>query len=180
MREVVLYFHDGEMIRAEIGELLFDHPLLEADVTGADPNNERALFPVSSIRQVVVSVAPAPAEASEWDRAAFHFIDGHVMRAHISPGAILGQFGGVWEMVEPGSHEVRTIGIPYTSLKGVFELRQWDSRSPRQKGSQSSLDHFAKILAERAEPKASKARKRPLMKRVGPQLTGGTHDGSAG
>ena len=42
---VLISFLDGEIVHAEIYDLSFDRPLVEAEVRGADPNNERALFP---------------------------------------------------------------------------------------------------------------------------------------
>jgi hypothetical protein len=148
---VLIRFLDGEILHGDVEDLSFDLTLLEADVRGADPNNERALLPLSAIRQVVIgNPEPAPPGASAWDRAAFHFIDGQVLRAHVAPDSQLGRFGGVWQMVEPGLPEMRTIGIPYTALKGVFKLRQWDSRPLSARGgAESPLSSVVRILAER-------------------------------
>ena len=52
--------------------------------------------------------------------------------------------------VEPGAPEVRTLGIPYSSLKGVFKLRQWDSRPVgARSGADPRVNQVARILAER-------------------------------
>jgi hypothetical protein len=148
---VLIRFLDGEILHGDVDDLSFDRALLEVDVRGADPNNERALLPLSSIRQVVIGDAEtAPAEASTWDRAALHFIDGQVLRAHIAPDSRLGRFGGVWQIVEPGLPEVRTLGIPYTALKGVFKLRQWDSRPlSARAGGETGASLSVRNLAER-------------------------------
>jgi hypothetical protein len=169
--EVLISFLDGEILHAEVGELAFDHPLLEAEVRGADPNNDRALFPLSGIRQLIVGTPepiPEGVDVAAWDRAAFHFIDGQVLRASIAPDAALGRFGGTWRTVEPGGGEIQTLAIPYTALKGVFRLRHWDSRSAAARGGPDArIDHLARVLAERenqgAEPAANR---RPLINRV--------------
>jgi len=104
----------------------------------------------------------APAEASRWERAAFHFIDGQVLRASVAPDSHLGRFGGMWRAVEPGVDEMRTIGIPYTSLKGVFKLREWDSR-PAGTGSRGEgrPGLVARVLAEREGSPGPAPRGRP-------------------
>ena len=148
---VLISFLDGENVHADVDDLSFDRPLVEAEVRGADPNNERALFPLSAIRQLVVGQPmPAPDDLTGWDRAAFHFMDGQVLRASVAPDSLLGRFGGLWRAVEPGAPEMRLLGIPYSSLKGVFKLRQWDSRpvGARTRGD-THLNQVARILAER-------------------------------
>jgi hypothetical protein len=168
MGEVLINFLDGEILHAEIGELTFEHPLLEAEVRGVDPNNERALFPLSAIRQMFLGgpeAAPPAAEVAEWDRAAFHFNDGQVLRAQVAPDAVIGRYGGIWRTLEPGTDEVRTMGIPYTALKGVFQLRQWDSRPLSARGGDSHIDHLARVLAEREAAEIAPTR-RPLITRV--------------
>jgi hypothetical protein len=67
-------------------------------------------------------------------------------------------------MVEPDSDELRTVAIPYTSLKGVFRLRQWDSRSMSERalraaGEPVHLEQMVRVLAER-EVRSSRRPKR--------------------
>jgi hypothetical protein len=169
---VLISFLDGEIVHAEVGDLSFDRPLLEAEVRGADPNNERALFPLTAIRQLVVGQpVPAPDDLTGWDRAAFHFLDGQVLRASVAPDSILGRFGGLWKAVEPGAPELRTLGIPYSSLKGVFKLRQWDSRPvAARSGAEGHINQMARILAERdaGGTTPTPAHEHPLISRVRP------------
>ena len=49
----------------------------------------------------------------------------------------------------PGATELRTIAIPYASLKGVYQIRQWDSRSAGERDEHAELDQLARVLAER-------------------------------
>jgi hypothetical protein len=152
MPTVLISFLDGELVYAETREITFDQQVIEAEIGGVDPNNDRALFPVTAIRQLIIGEpVPAPEEriVAGWDRAAFHFVDGEVTRASISPEATLGRHGGVWRLVEPGSLELRTVGIPYAVLKGVYRIRQWDSRPASERTPDDRFDQIARILAER-------------------------------
>ncbi|MFN2581507.1 MAG: hypothetical protein ABR498_02055 [Candidatus Dormibacteria bacterium] len=152
MPEVVISFTDGEVLHVLTPDVTFELALLEAEFPSIEPNSERAIFPVSAIRQLLIGEphpAPPADELNRWDRAAFHFTDGEVLRASISPQAVLGRFGGVWDIVEPGDDELRTIGIPYTSLKGVYRIKHWDSRPINERSDDGRLDQLARILAER-------------------------------
>jgi hypothetical protein len=162
MPAALIRFLDGELLHAEVEDLSLDQALLEVEVSGADPNNQRALLPLSAIRQVLVGAPePVPDDLQRWDRAAFHFIDGQVMRAWIDPNSRLGRFGGVWRVAEPGGRETRTLAIPYSSLKGVFKLRQWDSRPLSERaGGEPRLGPVARILAERDSTAAAESRRR--------------------
>lgn len=152
MPAVVISFLDGEVVYASTPEITFDLAILEAEFPGIESNSERALFSVAAIRQVLIGEphpAPSAAELATWDRAAFHFIDGEVLRASIAPRALLGRFGGVWHIVEPGQDELLTVGIAYAALKGVYRIRQWDGRPLAERSGESRLDQLARILAER-------------------------------
>src|ERR1700740_1435202 len=102
MPSVLISFLDGEMLYAETADLSFDQQVVEAELHGGDPKHERALFPGTAIRTLIVGDSePAPEEraVAQWDRAAFHFVDGEVLRASISPDVQLGRHGGVWRLV---------------------------------------------------------------------------------
>ena len=155
MPDVVISFVDGEIIHAATPEITFDLPIIEAEILSVDANTEIALIPLQAIRQIIVGdvlAAPEAEEIAEWDLAVFRFLDGQVLRASIAPDAMLGRHGGVWRAVEPDSDEMRTLAIPYSALKGVFRVRQWDGRalSDRMRsGPGERLDQLARILAER-------------------------------
>jgi len=157
MPTLVILFNDGEIMYASSPPLRFDLPVIEAEVMDVGSNCERAILPLSAIRQIIVgeaSAAPSAQEMDGWDRAAFHFSDGDVLRAWVGPDAVLGVHGGVWPIVEPGGDELRTLAIPYSSLKGVFRLRSWDARSAAERSAESTgepvgLQQTVRILAER-------------------------------
>src|ERR1035437_5245101 len=101
MPVVVISFVDGEVLHAEIPELTFDTPVVEAEVRGVEPNNQRAILPLTAITQMVPGVpgaAPPDEEVEAWDCAAFHCIDCHVVRASLAPGAQLGRHGVIWRI----------------------------------------------------------------------------------
>jgi hypothetical protein len=151
MAKVIISFHDGEVIHAGVDDLSFSLPVLSAEVQSIDPNCEIALFPLAAVRQMVIGdieTAPDPDVLNRWDRTAFHFADGQVFRAWIDPNAELGLHGGTWRVVEPDSVEMRTLGIPYSSLKGVYRLRQWDSRTTSERSGGDGVEQLAKVLAE--------------------------------
>jgi hypothetical protein len=159
MPPVVITFNDGEVMWAETPTITFDLPVIEAEIRNVDSNSERALLPLAAIRQLMVGEvrpAPGPETLAAWDRAAFHFLDGHVLRAWLGPEVRLGPHGGVWELVEHGTPdpELRTIAVPWGSLKGVFQIRQWDSRpagerAARAAGEPVHLENMIRVLAER-------------------------------
>lgn len=167
---MVISFIDGEVAHCETPEITFDLAVLEAEVLSVNPNSVRALFPVAAIRQILVGdpePAPPADEVARWDRAAFHFIDGQVLRASIRSDALLGRHGGVWHVVEPDSDELRTIAVPYAALKGVYNIRLWDSRPTREPDSE--LDQLARVLAEREAQAAGGGvapARRPLLARM--------------
>ncbi len=172
MPVVVINFIDGEVVLAEAPEITFDLAILDAELRSINQNSDRALFPVSAIRQILVGdpvPAPPESEVATWDRAAFHFIDGPVLRASIRSDAHLGRYGGVWRIVEPGTTELRTIAVPYSALKGVYQIRQWDSRPASERDEHSELDQLARVLAERERTIAgggSVPTRRPLLSRM--------------
>jgi hypothetical protein len=177
MPAVVISFVDGEVLHADIPELTFEMPVIEAEVSGVEPNNQRAILPLTAITQIVIGdLEPAPdaAEVEHWDRAAFHFLDGQVVRASIAPDALLGRHGGIWRMVRPGGTELTTLAIPYCALKGVFQVRQWDSRPLAERTDGDHMDSVTRVLAERERhlgDLATPEQRRPLMSRMGRRRT---------
>jgi hypothetical protein len=162
MPQVVISFLDGELLYAETPDITFDLPAIEARIENVDANSERALIPLTAIRQIMVGdVEPVPDEGTieTWDKAVFHFLDGQILHAHIAPDTYVGRHGGVWRLVERGSDELRTLAVPYTALKAVFRVRVWDSRpaserAAREAGVSPHLDTMVRVLAER-EARAS-------------------------
>ena len=69
----------------------------------------------------------------------------------------------------PGSTELRTIAVPYAALKGVYQIRQWDSRPASERDEHAELDQLARVLAERERNIAGgdvRRQRRPLLSRM--------------
>ena len=164
MPAAMISFLDGEVLYADIDDLSFDVPVLEARVRNVDSNSDHALFPLSAIRQLLIgeiTSAPEPPVLDTWERAAFRFLDGQVMRAYIAPRPTLGRHGGIWECVEPEANELCRLGIPYAALKAVFEVHDWDGRTLAERsnttGAAPNGDRLARILNDRSGPGAKPA-----------------------
>ena len=127
-------------------------------------NSERALFPVSAIRQILVGdpePAPPEAEVATWDRAAFHFIDGPGA-ARIDPlrRASRSIRRRVAHRRARIGTELRTIAVPYAALKGVYQIRQWDSR-PAERARRARRARSARARARGARADHRRRRHRP-------------------
>ena len=151
MTEVVLAFLDGELMHGAVAALQLDDPFLEVELHGLDGNNRQALVPAASLRQVdLVGVQSLAAEVDVegLPRVALHFQDGQVFRAHVLTPAALQRYGAVWDVVEAGTREHRTLAIPYTALKAAFYVRHWDTRRPQDRGGDDPRDRERARLAE--------------------------------
>lgn len=151
---VVICFLDGELLHAEVPDLDFDLPVLEAAVRTVDHNSEQALIPLTGVRRIIVGGGqplPSGDVLETWDRAVFRYLDGQVLRARIAPDSRIGVHGGIWDLVESGSDRLSTVAIPFATLKGVFQVRHWDSRPlhERARGRQARTEQLVRLLAER-------------------------------
>ncbi len=167
MTEVVLAFLDGELMHGAVASLQMDDPFLEVELHGLDGNNRQALVPAASLRQVDQLLVPAlspEVEVEALPRVALHFQDGQVFRAHVVTPAALQRYGAVWDVVEAGTRDHRTMAIPYTSLKAVFYVRHWDTRRPQDRGGDDPRDRerarLAEIMARRSRAAVSEPEER--------------------
>lgn len=170
MAAVQICFADGEILYAEVDDLSFDAPVLEAQVRNVDANSDWALLPCTAIQHMLVG-DPEPLPESDtlstWERAVFRFRDGAVLRALIAPEAKLGRHGGVWRCLGEDDDEVRRLAIPYAALKAVFRVRTWDSRPRAERCADGfeaqQLEQLAQILAERSTIQNEPPADRPVL-----------------
>ena len=167
MTEVVLAFLDGELMHGSVAALQLDDPFLEVELHGLDANNRQALVPAASLRQVDQVLVPeldAEVEVEALPRVALHFQDGQVFRAHVLTPAALQRYGAVWDVVEAGTREHRTLAIPYTALKAAFYVRHWDTRRPQDRSGDDPRDRerarLAEIMSRRSRAAVSEPEKR--------------------
>jgi hypothetical protein len=103
-----------------------------------------------------------------------HFSDHEVIRAYAGRQTLGGQYGVIYDLVDPVSHVRRRLGVPYSSVKAIFKVMAWDSRG-EQPGH--TFSQVARILSERdvhsREDRAGKTRQRqrkqPLLDRTTPR-----------
>ncbi|GAC1342158.1 MAG: hypothetical protein NVSMB29_13540 [Candidatus Dormibacteria bacterium] len=183
MPAVQICFVDGEILYAEVDDLSFDAPVIEAQIRNVDANSDWALLPCTAIQHMLVG-DPEPVPESDnvdaWERAVFRFADGGVLRALIAPDAELGRHGGVWRCLREDDDEVRRLAIPYAALKAVFRVRAWDSRSRAERSAEApetqQAEQLARILAERSRAPGDPAEARPvLLERVRSAARRGSH-----
>ncbi len=157
MPDVVVSFLDGEMLYGTVAELQMEDPYLDLSVENLGSNARRALIPLTSVRQILVGESPplpAARELERLPRIALRFTDGQVERAYVATPARLQRFGAVWDMVDPGAEQRRLVGVPYTAIKAVFFITDWDSRPPGRRGGAAAdrgleTDQLASVHAER-------------------------------
>ncbi|HUY60266.1 MAG TPA: hypothetical protein VMW49_00170 [Candidatus Dormibacteraeota bacterium] len=122
-------FLDGEMLYASAARFDMDGPVLDLEISSLGHHAERALIPLSAVRQIRVggSLPPPPAERlATCPKLAIHFIDGEMLRAWAVSTAVLQRHGGIWDVVHPDGAERHSLAIPYSALKTVFSCRQWE------------------------------------------------------
>ncbi|MFN2451518.1 MAG: hypothetical protein ABR541_04115 [Candidatus Dormibacteria bacterium] len=170
MAAVQICFVDGEILYAEVDDLSFDAPVIEAQVRNVDANSDWALLPCTGIQHMLVGEPESLPESdtlARWERAVFRFNDGAVLRALIAPDAELGRHGGVWRCAGENEDEVRRMAIPYAALKAVFRVRAWDGRPPRERAADEpetqQAEQLAQILAERASAPGARTEPRPVL-----------------
>lgn len=172
MPDIIINFHDGEILHGRIDDLAFDHPLLRVDIRSVHPNNERALVPLAAIREMIVEGPLPPPDGlavRSWSRTAFHFVDGGVLRASVSPETSLSRYAGIWKLIEPGANDIQVLAIPYSSLKAVFDIRTWDSRPLlEQRTAGAEEEQRVRTLAHQGAPHAAELHRpqRPLLNRI--------------
>jgi hypothetical protein len=137
---VVIRFTDNETINAESEGIdptrfgFFARPLDEAAL-----NNRMVWVPLGSVKYVLLLEAPNeeapggdPREASQMEKLVLHFHGGEIMRAYRDDA--FSQEGScfnvrVWD---PETHRLMRAIVTTHSLKGIFFVEKWDSRSPEE------------------------------------------------
>ncbi|HVB76645.1 MAG TPA: hypothetical protein VNI34_02365 [Candidatus Nitrosotalea sp.] len=140
MPQVTVRFFDDETMNGECGELSFDEPDFVLDVqdqSGLD-NNETAWIPLSSVKWVDLPFTGPEAVPSR--KVAIRFMDGEVLRGHVDGGVVRHRYGLVLDLYpERGDarQAVRRYGIPFTAIKAMFYVREFDGRETEEAGAAS-------------------------------------------
>ena len=129
MPEVHLTFLDGEVIRAETDLIDFGQPVVKALALDGDSNNEELTIPLSSLKYIVMSGAEAPSEDDVMAKMVIHFTDHEVLRAYAGRDILGGPYGVIYTLVEPKGKVRRRIGVPYTAVKAIFKVKDWNGKA---------------------------------------------------
>ncbi len=159
MPEVRLTFLDGEVLAAETELIDFSQPVLRARTIDAS-NNEELTIPLSSLKYIVMSGPEDEIEVGGGDlgKVVIHFSDGEALRAYAARDTLGGPHGVIYNLIEPARKAQRRIGVPYTAVKAIFKVKQWEGRgkSKPRASSRKRGDAGAKPRAASPLPRANK------------------------
>jgi hypothetical protein len=140
--KVHVRFFDDETLEGKAQDLDFDEPdfIVEVDEVPGVENNEMAWVPLSAVKWVELPLAEGGVPETPTRKVAIRFLDGEVVRGHID-GALERHRYGIIMHLHPeeknNGHRMRRLGIPFSAVKALFYLREFDGRSPEDKGAAS-------------------------------------------
>ena len=162
MPEVHLTFVDGEVIRAETDLIDFGQPVVKALALDGDSNNEELTIPLSSLKYIVMSGSEAPSETDAMTKMVIHFTDHEVLRAYADREVLGGPYGVIYTLVEPKGKVRRRIGVPYTAVKAIFKVKDWNGKATTKVAAKKTAPRNAvgaKTVVRKAAPKRPSAKK---------------------
>jgi len=158
--EVRLTFLDGEVLAAETELIDFSEPVVRARAID-DSNNEELTIPLSSVKYIVMSGPQDEIEVGGGDlgKVVIHFTDKEVLRAYAGRDTLGGLYGVIYSLIEPQRKRQRRIGVPYTAVKAIFKVKQWEGRgkSKPRAGSGKPSAAGGKSKAASVKSRAKKA-----------------------
>jgi hypothetical protein len=131
MANVTVRFFDDETLEGAARDLDFDEPdfLVEVDNSAGLENNETAWIPLSAVKWVELELDRNLAAETPTRKVAIRFLDGEVLRGHLDGTLERHRYGVVLNL--HGEHTdspVRKLGIPFSSVKALFFVREFDAR----------------------------------------------------
>lgn len=136
MSQVKVRFFDDETLVGET-ELNLDEPdfLLDIyDPSGLE-NSEVAWIPLSAVK--VVEFPPDGGHQAQSKKVAIRFLDGEVLRGHLGGEVSRHRFGISLYLhpEKPGAQDqVQRIGVPFSAIKALFYVREFDGRPEEDQG----------------------------------------------
>jgi hypothetical protein len=133
--KVSVRFFDDETMEGTAHDLDFEQPDFQLEVEGAEgiENNEMAWIPLNAVKWIEL-----PGEGGERGptrKVAIRFFDGEVIRGHAAADVASHRYGfSIRLYPEDGSGPPRNLGIPFTAIKAVFYVRQFDGRAEDERG----------------------------------------------
>ncbi len=138
MAQVTVKFFDDEVMEGTARDLDFDEPdfIIDVNDVAGIENNEMAWVPLSAVKWVDLPVGEIEEPETPRRKVALRFLDGEVLRGHID-GALQRHRYGIVLHLHPeteGEQVVRKLGIPFSSIKALFYVREFDGRRPEEQG----------------------------------------------
>ena len=137
MSQVKVRFFDDETLVGEAAELDLDEPdfILEIHDPSGLENSEVAWIPLSAVK-VVEYPADGGHEAHS-KKVAIRFLDGEVLRGHLG-GEVRRHRYGITLYLHPENPSdelgVQRIAVPFSAIKALFYVREFDGRVDEDKG----------------------------------------------
>jgi hypothetical protein len=128
---VLVRFRDNEILEGEVEQLDMDTPDFELTVTVSGSNNRGAIVPFSSVKSILIERRDFDGDANgaRLDKVAIHFWDGEVLKGLVSQTPERRSHGVILPLISPALDEIEVFGIPYASVKAIYFVKAWDSRS---------------------------------------------------
>ena len=133
---VSVRFFDDETMEGAAHDLDFEQPDFQLEVEGAEglENNEMAWIPLNAVKWIEFP-SEVPDERGPTRKVAIRFFDGEVVRGNAAADVTRHRFGfSLYLYPEEGAGQPRRLGIPYSAIKAVFYVRQFDGRSEDERG----------------------------------------------
>jgi len=130
MPELTIRFSDNEVLQGEAEDVDLENPDFHVMVGGGS-NNESAWVPLAAVKKITLGTGPADEHAADANKmVAVRFRDGEVMRGFLNGSLRRHRYGLTMSLYSPDKASMDSVGVPYSALKAVFYLKQWDSRPP--------------------------------------------------
>ena len=138
MANVIVRFFDDETLEGSARDLDFDEPdfLVEVDDAAGLDNNETAWIPMTAVKWVEMPIDREMAGETPTRKVAIRFLDGEVLRGHLDGTLERHRYGVVLNLhAEHADSPVRKLGIPFSAVKALFYVREFDPRHPEERGA---------------------------------------------
>jgi len=137
MAKVIVRFFDDEKLEGTARDLDFDEPdfLVEVDDADGLENNETAWIPLTAVKWVEMPRDQNLATETPTRKVAIRFLDGEVLRGHLDGTLARHRYGVVLHLhAENADSPVRKLGIPFSAVKALFFIREFDARGEEAGG----------------------------------------------
>ena len=143
MPTVKVRFFDDETLEGTVSNLSFDEAdfLLQVEDPSGLDNNEMAWIPLSAVKWVDLPDRNLGEGAAVRRKVAVRFLDGEVLRGFVEGELERHRFGLVTDLHPENATtdaRPRRLGIPFSAIKALFYVREFDGRAPDERGSSES------------------------------------------